>query len=113
MPDALLQLLPLVVLVAIAYLLFIRPARKRAREVQTLQAALSAGDEIMLTSGIFARVVSIEELKVQVEVAPGVVVTVHRGAVEKLLHDEPAPAAYDPEVEPAEGASVDDTRKEN
>lgn len=90
-------LLPLAILLVFGYLLFIRPARKRAQEVSALQNALSTGDEVMLTSGIFATVVDVLDDQVRVEVAPTVVLTVHRGAIGKIIRDVPAEAddAYD------------------
>lgn len=81
---------------AIAYLLFIRPARKRAQEASLLQSALSAGDDIMLTSGIFGRVVSVDGETVSVDVAGGVVLRVHRGAVGKIVDDVPGEASAAP-----------------
>ncbi len=92
-PDDVANLLPIVVLVVLAYVLLIRPARKRARDAATLQEALSAGDQIMLTSGIFGRVVNIDGESVHVEIAPGVVLTAHRGAVGKIVADIPADTA--------------------
>ena len=108
--DAAVQLLPLVVLLAFAYLLFIRPARKRAHDVATLQQALSTGDEVMLSSGIFGRVARVEEEKVQLEIAPGVVVSTHRAAVAKIVTDEPTAsgsATSEPDTDngPIQGAS--------
>jgi len=87
------NLLLIVVFVVFAYVVLIRPARKRARAVTALQEALSAGDRIMLTSGIFGRVVNIDGDSVHVEVAPGVVLTAHRGAVGKIVTDIPAETA--------------------
>ncbi len=80
----------------IAYLLFIRPARRRAQEASKLQSALSAGDDIMLTSGIFATVVSVDGEIVSVEVADGVALRVHRGAVGKIVTDVSASASATP-----------------
>jgi preprotein translocase subunit YajC len=82
------QLLPLVVILILAYVLMIRLPRKRARQVAELQAALSVGDQVMLTSGIFARVQAIVDEKVDVEIAPGVVVTVHQGAIGQIVRDQ-------------------------
>jgi preprotein translocase subunit YajC len=83
-------LVPLVLLLVVGYLLMVRLPRKRAREVSELQAALTIGDQIMLTSGIFGRVEAIVEEKIDVEISPGVVITVHRGAVGKIVRDETA-----------------------
>ncbi len=99
-----LQLLPIAVLLVFIYLLFIRPARKRAQEAASLQEALSVGDEIMLTSGIFGHVTDVVDDKVSLEVAPGVVLTAHRGAVAKIVHDEPAG------IEATEPMHTDDDR---
>jgi preprotein translocase subunit YajC len=82
------QLLPLVVILILAYVLMIRLPRKRARQVAQLHAALSVGDQVMLTSGIFARVQAIVDEKVDVEIAPGVVVTVHQGAIGQIVRDQ-------------------------
>ncbi len=102
-----LQLLPIAVLLGFMYLLFIRPARKRAQATASLQQALSVGDEVMLTSGIFGHVTGVADDRVNVEVAPGVVLTTHRGAVAQIIHDEPADAdaaSADPAgTEPTQG----------
>ncbi len=110
MPQTVVNLLPIVVLLVFAYLLFIRPARRRAQQVNELQAALSPGDEIMLTSGIFGRVQAVDGEKVLVEVAPDVVVTIHRGAVGKIVHDVPAePGGSSQTDEPGESSAADDS----
>ncbi|MEJ7707031.1 MAG: preprotein translocase subunit YajC [Nocardioidaceae bacterium] len=88
-----------------AYLLFIRPARKRAAEADRLQAALSVGDEIMLTSGIFGRIHEVDNEAVHVEVAGGVIIRVHRGAVGKIVTDVPTTntavnSTIEPETDP-------------
>lgn len=87
--------LPLVLLVVVGYLLLIRPARRRARATAELQSALSAGDEVMLSSGIFGTVVSVVDEIAQVELTPGTVVRVHRGAVTQIVVDRPEPMADD------------------
>ena len=100
--DDLTSLLTVAAVLVLAYLLLIRPARKRAREVSAMQTALSPGDEIMLTSGIFGRVTDIADEKLSVEIAPGVVVTAHRGAVGKIVRDQPVV-----EPEPPEDSDLD------
>jgi preprotein translocase subunit YajC len=92
-PDVVAQLLPILLLVVLLYLLVIRPARKRAQRVTQLQQALSVGDEVMLTSGIYGHVVAVEDDRLKVAIADGVVVTVHRGAIGQLVKDVPADSA--------------------
>ncbi len=83
--EGLVQLLPLIGVFLLIYLLMIRPAARRNRDLAALQRALSAGDRVMLTSGIFGTVHALVDDQLQVEVAPGVVVTVARGAVAKVV----------------------------
>ncbi|MGI8434970.1 MAG: preprotein translocase subunit YajC [Nocardioidaceae bacterium] len=91
----LVNLLFLVGLLALVYLLLIRPARRRARDQAQLQQSLSPGDEVMLTSGIFGSVVMVDDERMQVEVAPGTVLSVHPGAVGKRVGDLPPPTPAD------------------
>jgi preprotein translocase subunit YajC len=82
--------LVLVLIVVAGYLLLIRPGRNRAKQAANLQSALSPGDEVMLTSGVFATVRSVSADEMHVEVAPGVVLRVHRQAVARIVIDQPS-----------------------
>ncbi len=82
--------LPLVLLLVVGYLLLVRPARKRARATSNLQSALSPGDEVMLSSGLFATVIDVQDEIATVELGPGTVVRVHRGAVTQIIVDRAA-----------------------
>jgi preprotein translocase subunit YajC len=88
-PKGVAQLLPIVLLLLFAYIVLIRLPRRRAREVTMLQSTLTAGDQVMLTSGIFGRVQAMADDKIEVEISPGVVVTVHRGAIGKIVREDP------------------------
>jgi preprotein translocase subunit YajC len=79
--ESLASLLPLVGIALLFWLLLIRPAQRRQRETLRMQSAIAVGDEVMLTSGIFGTVKAVVDDRFEVEVAPGVVVTVARGAV--------------------------------
>ena len=92
--ESLASLLPLVGIALLFWLLMIRPAQRRQRETLRMQSAIETGDEVMLTSGIFGTVKAVVEDRFQVEVAPGVVVEIARGAVGTVvtkaeLSDEP------------------------
>jgi preprotein translocase subunit YajC len=97
----------LVALAAIGYFLLIRPTRRRAQEVTAVQSALAVDAEVMLTSGIFGRVTGIEDEQVLVEVSPGVVVRVHRGAIGKVVTPANQLEADVDEVESADDADID------
>lgn len=93
MPQ-LVSLLPLVGIALLFWLLIVRPASKRSKELARMQASLKSGDEVMLTSGIFGTLRDTDEDHVRVEIADGVTVKVARGAVGSiaqpaLVDDEP------------------------
>jgi preprotein translocase subunit YajC len=74
-------LLWLLAIVAVFYLLIIRPQQQRQKAAAKLQSELSIGDEVMLTSGIFGTVTGIGDDHLKVAVAPGTEVKVAKGAV--------------------------------
>ncbi len=79
--------LPLLFLVVIFWLLIIRPARARQREFLKTQNELSVGDSIMLASGIFGEIASIDDSTLELRIAPETVVKVNRQAVAKVIAD--------------------------
>ena len=80
----------LVLMIAAFYLLLWRPQQRRMAMVRTLQSQLRQGDEVLTTSGIYARVVRLGDDDAELEVAPGTVIHVARGAIGQVLtdHDE-------------------------
>ena len=79
------QLLPLVGIALIFWLLIIRPAQRRQKALSRMQSSLSVGDEVMLTSGIYAVLRDLHDDSVSVEIAPGTTVRVARGAVGSVV----------------------------
>ncbi|WP_051552052.1 preprotein translocase subunit YajC [Nocardioides sp. URHA0020] len=81
-------LLPLVGIVLLFWLFIIRPQSRRQKELRNMQSSLSVEDEVMLTSGVYATVRSVEDDHVKVEIAEGVVIKVARGAIgNKIAQD--------------------------
>jgi preprotein translocase subunit YajC len=88
------SLLPLVGIALLFWLLLIRPAAKRQKELARMQSALKTGDEVMLTSGILGILRDTAGEHLRLEIADGVVIQVARGAVgsvvqPKLVDHEP------------------------
>ncbi len=81
-------LLPLVGIALLFWLLVIRPASRRQRDQLRMQSALAIGDEVILTSGVIGIVRTLTESRLGLEVAPGVVITVARGAVGGVVPPE-------------------------
>jgi preprotein translocase subunit YajC len=78
------EFFPLILLVLAFVLLIVLPSRQRKRaaaQQQQMQEALLPGTPIMTTSGIHGTVVSKTDGTVDVEIAPGVVVTFVRQAI--------------------------------
>ena len=78
------EFFPLILLVLAFVLLIVLPARQRKRmaaQQQQMQESLQPGTPIMTTSGIHGTVVAKTDTTVDVEVAPGVVITFVRQAI--------------------------------
>jgi len=77
--------LPLLILVALAFVvLFVLPSRQRKKvqaNAQAMQDSLTVGTPVMLTSGIHGTIAGLGETTVDVEIAPGVAMTVARPAI--------------------------------
>src|SRR3954453_14128522 len=78
-------LLPFVLIALVFWFLIVRPQRRRQRELASTQSALGPGSEVMLGSGIFGTVASLDEETLQIELAPGTVVKVARQAVVRVI----------------------------
>ena len=77
--------LPLVGIALLFWLLFVRPAQRRQRAMGDMQRALTVGDEIMLTSGIFGTVSALHDDAFSLDVADGVTLRVLRAAVGNVV----------------------------
>ena len=106
------EFVPLLWIVAIAvvfWLLIIRPAQRRQKDMARLQSSLTAGEQVMLTSGVFGTITEATDAHVLVEIAPGVEIKVVRAAIGSVVRD----AAVDAEESPVAGEQhVDETPEE-
>ncbi|MFC3797459.1 preprotein translocase subunit YajC [Corynebacterium tuscaniense] len=93
-----LLLLFIFALFALPTLIMSRSHRKRVEEAKQLQSSIEPGDKIISVSGFHGTVVAGNEETVDLEIAPGVVVTMERVGVYKRV-EEPATPIVDEEVE--------------
>jgi len=98
-PNQLASLLPIIAILLAFWFLVLRPARKRQTEARRLHSSLAVGDEVMLTSGIFGRVITLDEERLTLEVAPAVAITAVRQAVAKVVDPAPADSRADSSTE--------------
>jgi preprotein translocase subunit YajC len=115
--KSLTSLLPLVLILLVFWLLIIRPQRRRAQQQSATQSSLGVGSEVMLTSGIFGRVVSLEDETIQLEIAPGTTVKIARQAVVRVVGrliglrlDDPDQAPIDEPADPRSTYPDEETR---
>lgn len=76
-----LSFLIIIVLLVAVYFFFLRPRQQRAKAQAGKGKTFGIGDEVMSVGGIFGRVVGLGDESVDVEVAPGIVLTFLRRAV--------------------------------
>ena len=60
-PNPLVQFMPIILMFVIFYFLLIRPQQKKAKELQTMIAALKKGDKVVTTGGILGTISSIQD----------------------------------------------------
>jgi preprotein translocase subunit YajC len=76
--------LPLL-MVAVLYLVLIRPQQKRAKEQRMMVEALKTGDEVVTSGGILGRITDVAEQFVTVEIADGVQIKVQKYMISALM----------------------------
>jgi preprotein translocase subunit YajC len=75
---------PFILLALAVVLLFVLPARQRKRmqaQAQAMQESLTLGTPVMTTSGLHGTVAGLGDKTVDIEIAPGVIVTFARPAI--------------------------------
>lgn len=82
MDQALIQFMPIILLVVIFWFFIFRPQQKRAKEHQAMLNAVTRGDTIITTGGLVGKVSKAADGEdLEVEVASGVKVKIVRSMV--------------------------------
>jgi preprotein translocase subunit YajC len=108
-----LQLLVIVLALVGFWAIVMRPARVQQRQVARLQVEIEVGDEVIISAGIFGTIVAIDDDRVQLEIAPGTVVTVARQVVvrraqESATHQHQEDDQPDDQADAAPDSSTED-----
>ena len=103
------QFIPIVAVLALMYLLLIRPQQQRVKRQRDLLGALTVGDGIVTVGGIVGTIVGLATDTVDVQVADGVVVTFVRPAISRK-----APPAADAvaDTDTSDTSDTSDTKPE-
>ena len=81
-------LLILAILLLAFWFILVRPQRSRARAQQELIHDLEPGDEIVSAGGLYGTIARIEDDVLHVEIAPGLIVRMARGAIAGIVETE-------------------------
>ncbi len=99
---------PLIVLAitfVLLWVIFILPQQRRVRAHQALVASVQPGDQVILSAGIYGRIVELGPEDMTLEVAPGVELRVARQAVLRLVEDATALDDAFPDATPTDDAT--------
>ena len=88
-PSPLVQMLPIVLVMAIFFFLVVLPMRKRQQKVQAFLAALKVGDRVITTGGMYGSIAKMSDQSVQLQVANNVRIEVSRAAIVGYQGQEP------------------------
>ena len=76
-----LSFLPLILIVVVFYLFFIRPQMKRSKDQKKFRESLQKGQKIITIGGIHGRIVEIQDTTVTIEVEDQVRFRIEKSAV--------------------------------
>jgi preprotein translocase subunit YajC len=80
-PNPLVQLLPIVLVMAIFFFLVVLPMRRRQQKVQSFLSTLKVGDKVITSGGIYGTITKVEEQTLQLQIANNVRIEVARNAI--------------------------------
>ncbi len=84
-PSALVQFLPLALLMAAMYFLMIAPQRKKQKAHEKMLAALGSGDEIVTTGGIYGTITNVKDDRFVVRIGDNTKIEIGKGFVHAVV----------------------------
>jgi preprotein translocase subunit YajC len=97
-------LIIMVLMLAVMYVLMIRPQRQRQAQQQSMIDGANVGDDVLTTGGIYGTISEVEGDDIVVEIANGVTVHMTRRGIAAVL----PPDAEDDDAETDEADEVDE-----
>lgn len=67
--NALMGMLPIILMFVILYFLMIRPQMKRQKQHRTMVASLAKGDEVITSGGLLGKVTKVDDNYITLEIA--------------------------------------------
>lgn len=89
------QIAPLVLIFGVFYFLLIRPQQRRMKEHRAKIDAVKKGDQVITGGGLVGKVVRVDDVYADVELAPGMKVKAVKSTLSEVLAPGATPAAND------------------
>jgi preprotein translocase subunit YajC len=86
--GGLVQLLPILLIIAVFYVLLIRPQQKRQRELQETISQLKSGDKIVTTGGIIGTITNVRDTSFLIRSADKTILEISRSAIAGVEEEE-------------------------
>ncbi|HEX7331654.1 MAG TPA: preprotein translocase subunit YajC [Pyrinomonadaceae bacterium] len=81
------QLLPIVLIIAVFYVLLIRPQQKRQRQLQETISSLKTGDRVITTGGIIGVITTVRDTSFLIRTADKTILEIARSAIADIDHE--------------------------
>ncbi|KLI63154.1 preprotein translocase subunit YajC [Aurantiacibacter marinus] len=91
-PPGWVQFLPIIGMVLIFWFLLFRPQMKRAKEHQRKISAIKKNDQIVTAGGVVGKVVKVDDIYAEVEIAQGTRIKVVKSTIGDILQPGGKPA---------------------
>lgn len=91
--NGFMSFIPMLLVIAVMWFLMIRPQQKAEKQRREMVAALKKGDRVLLSSGLYGRVVQAGETIVKVDLGKNFVVEVNVNAIAAKVDDNHTEAA--------------------
>ncbi len=79
--QTIMQLVPILLIIVLFYALVILPQKKRQKKMAEFLASIKVGDRVVTGGGLVGTVATIRDRQVELEIAPGVTITVMKQAI--------------------------------
>lgn len=91
-PPGWFQFLPIVGMIAIFWFLIIRPQMKRQKQHATKISGIKKGDQVVTAGGLVAKVISVDDIYANLEIAQGVRVKAVKSTIGDVVSPGSTPA---------------------
>jgi preprotein translocase subunit YajC len=81
-------LLPMLLIIAVFYVLLIRPQQKRQKDLQQTIAQLKSGDRVVTTGGIIGTITTVRDTSFLIRSADKTILEIARSAVAGIEEEE-------------------------